>query len=293
MFHLGAIGPIVMAASMGGALLTDVFYEPARALAMLGREQPAVLFPAYPPITMGLLTQPDFADVDLGRCRVILNVGPEQLLRQIQGAFPQATLVSIYALTEAGGAVTLTSLDDPLDTRVSTCGLPLAGTEVRISAESEILVRGISVCDGYHGDPEKNAQAFDADGWLHTGDRGALDKDGRVRFLGRLKEMMKVGGENVAEVEVESHIAGHPAVKLVQVVGVPDARLDEVPAAYIELRPGFDDVAEDDIIAHCRGQIASFKVPRYVRFVTEWPMSASKIQKGVLRERAAAELVGA
>ena len=112
-------------------------------------------------------------------------------------------------------------MDDPLDTRVCTCGLPLAGTEVRISGESEILVRGISVCDGYHADEEKNAQAFDADGWLHTGDRGALDADGRVRFLGRLKEMMKVGGENVAEVEVESHISTHPAVKLVQVVGVP------------------------------------------------------------------------
>jgi fatty-acyl-CoA synthase len=293
MFHLGAIGPIVMAASIGGALLTDVYYEPARALAMLGREQPAVLFPAYPPITMGLLTQPAFADTDLGRCRVILNVGPEALLRQIQAAFPQCTLVSIYALTEAGGAVTLTSLDDPLDTRVTTCGLPLAGTEVRISAEQEILVRGISVCDGYHDDPVKNAQAFDAEGWLHTGDRGALDADGRVRFLGRLKEMMKVGGENVAEVEVESHISTHPAVKLVQVVGVPDARLDEVPAAFVELRPGFEATSEEDIIAHCRGQIASFKVPRYVRFVGEWPMSASKIQKGVLRERAATELVGA
>jgi acyl-CoA synthetase (AMP-forming)/AMP-acid ligase II len=293
MFHLGAIGPIVMAASMGGALLTDVYYEPARALAMLGREQPAVLFPAYPPITMGLLTQPAFAETDLSRCRVILNVGPEHVLRQIQAAFPQCTLVSIYALTEAGGAVTLTSLDDPLDTRVTTCGLPLAGTEVRISAEQEILVRGISVCDGYHDDPVKNAQAFDAEGWLHTGDRGALDADGRVRFLGRLKEMMKVGGENVAEVEVESHISTHPAVKLVQVVGVPDARLDEVPAAFVELRPGFEATSEEDIIAHCRGQIASFKVPRYVRFVSEWPMSASKIQKGVLRERAAEELVGA
>jgi fatty-acyl-CoA synthase len=292
MFHLGAIGPTVMAAAMGGALLTDVFYDPDRALAMLGREQPAVLFPAYPPITMGLLTHPDFAATDLSRCRVILNVGPEALLRQIQASFPQATLVSIYALTEAGGAVTLTSLDDPLDTRVTTCGLPLAGTEVRISQESEILVRGISVCDGYHADPEKNAEAFDAEGWLHTGDRGALDADGRVRFLGRLKEMMKVGGENVAEVEVESHISTHPAVKLVQVVGVPDARLDEVPAAYVELRPGFE-ATEEDIIAHCRGQIASFKVPRHVRFVTEWPMSASKIQKGLIRERAARELVAA
>jgi fatty-acyl-CoA synthase len=303
MFHLGAIGPIIMAAAKASALLTDVYYDPDRALRMLGREQPAVLFPAYPPITMGILTHPDFATTDLSRCRVILNVGPEDLLRQIQGAFPQATLVSIYALTEAGGAVTLTSLDDPLDVRVTTCGSALAGTEVRIAdpetgatlptgAQGEICVRGVSVCDGYHGDEEKNAQAFDAEGWLHTGDRGTLDDEGRVRFLGRLKEMMKVGGENVAEVEVESHISTHPAVKLVQVVGVPDERLDEVPAAYVELRPGHT-TTEEEIIAHCRGRIASFKVPRYVRFVEEWPMSASKIQKGLLRERAAEELTGA
>src|SRR4029079_5859242 len=101
-------------------------------------------------------------------------------------------------------------------------GVPLAGPSGRSSSGPAVLVRGISVCDGYHADPVKNAEAFDADGWLHTGDRGALDADGRVRFLGRMKEMMKVGGENVAEVEVESHISTHPAVKLVQVVGVPD-----------------------------------------------------------------------
>jgi acyl-CoA synthetase (AMP-forming)/AMP-acid ligase II len=301
MFHLGAIGPIIMTAAMGGTLLTDLYYDPDRALPMLGREQPAVLFAAYPPITMGILAHPDFETTDLSRCRVILNVGPTDLLRQIQAALPQTTLVSIYALTEAGGAVTLTSLDDELDVRVTTCGQPLAGTEVRIvdpetgaplavGETGEICVRGISVCDGYHEDEEKNAQAFDAEGWLHTGDRGSLDEDGRVCFLGRLKDMMKVGGENVAEVEVESHISTHPAVKLVQVVGVPDARLDEVPAAYVELRPGHS-ATEEDIIAHCRGRIASFKVPRYVRFVQEWPMSASKIQKGVLRERAAQECV--
>lgn len=301
MFHLGAIGPIVMTAALGGTLLTDVFYDPGRALELLGRENPAVLFAAYPPITMGILTHPDFESTDLSRARVILNVGPVDLLRQIQAALPQATLVSIYALSEGGGAVTLTSLDDDLETRVSTCGSPLPGTSLRIvdpetraelpaGRAGEICIRGICVCDGYEGDPEKNARAFDAEGWLHTGDRGSLDEGGRVRFLGRLKEMMKVGGENVAQLEVESHISTHPAVKLVQVVGVPDERLTEVPAAYVELRPGFESVSEEDILAHCRDQIARFKVPRYVRFVSEWPMSASKIQKGVVRQRALDEL---
>jgi acyl-CoA synthetase (AMP-forming)/AMP-acid ligase II len=305
MFHLGAIGPMLMVAAKGCALLTDVYYEPDRALKMLAREQPAILFPAYPPISMGILSHPDFPKTDFSKSRVILNVGPPDLLRQIQAQLPNATLIATYALTEAGGAVTLPSLDDPLDVRVTTCGFPLPGTEVRIvdpetneplpaGQAGEICVRGVSVCDGYHADPEKNAQAFDDEGWLHTGDRGELDADGRIKYLGRLKEMMKVGGENVAEVEVESHISTHPAVKLVQVVGVPDPRLDEVPAAYIELKPGHT-ATEEDIIEHCRGKIARFKVPRYVRFVTseEWPMSASKIQKGVLRERAARECVPA
>jgi fatty-acyl-CoA synthase len=300
MFHLGAIGPILMTAAMGGAMLTDVYYEPGRALELLGRERPAILYPAYPPITMGILTHPRFAETDLSRARVILNVGPPDLLRQIQATLPHATLVSIYALSESGGAVTLTSLDDDLETRVTTCGSAIPGTEVRIvdpetgaplpaGRTGEIHVRGVSVCDGYYRDDAKNAEAFDADGWLHTGDRGELDADGRIRFLGRLKEMLKVGGENVAAVEIESHISTHPAVKLVQVIGVPDERLSEVPAAYVELRPGHT-ATEEDLVAHCRGSIASFKVPRYVRFVDEWPMSASKIQKHRLRERALAEL---
>ena len=288
MFHLGAIGPIVMNCAMGAALLTDVWYDPTRAVELLGREQPEILYPAYPPITMGVLAHPRFDEIDLSPARAILNVGPPDLLRQIQATLPHATLVTIYALSESGGAVTLTSMDDDLETRVSTCGSPIPGVEVKV-VDGEILVRGVSVCDGYYRDPEKNAEAFDADGWLHTGDRGSLDAEGRVKFLGRLKEMLKVGGENVAAVEIESHISTHPAVKLVQVVGVPDERLWEIPVAVVELRPGHE-ASEEDIVAHCRDAIASFKVPRHVRFVTEWPMSASKIQKHRVRAAAMEEL---
>ena len=197
--------------------------------------------------------------------------------------------MTIYALSESGGAVTLTSLDDDLETRVSTCGSPIPGVEMKVE-DGEILVRGVSVCDGYYRDAEKNAQAFDADGWLHTGDRGSLDADGRVKFLGRLKEMLKVGGENVAAVEIESHISTHPAVKLVQVVGVPDERLWEIPVAAVELRPGAT-ATEADIIAHCDGAIASFKVPRHVRFVPSGRCRRPRSRRGVIRERAARDLV--
>jgi fatty-acyl-CoA synthase len=153
----------------------------------------------------------------------------------------------------------------------------------------EIVIRGYGVFDGYHKDPAKTAASFDAQGWFHTGDLGVVRPDGRLVYMGRTKDMLKIGGENVAAAEVESYLSTHLAVKIAQVVGVPDPRLDEVAAAFIELKPGTQ-ATEEEIIAHCQGKIASFKVPRYVRFVTEWPTSATKIQKYKLRESILAEL---
>ena len=138
------------------------------------------------------------------------------------------------------------------------------------------------VRDGYYKSPEKNAESFH-DGWFRTGDLCSLDARGAIRFHGRLKDMLKVGGENVAALEIESHLARHPAVRLAQVIGIPDARLQEVPAAFVELNPG-ETATADELIAHCRAQLASFKVPRQVHFVTEWPMSSTKVQKYKLRD---------
>ena len=120
-------------------------------------------------------------------------------------------------------------------------------------------------------------------GWLRSGDLGALAPGGRIRYLGRLKDMLKVGGENVAAIEIEGYLCLHPAVKMAQVVSAPDDRLVEVPAAFIELHEGAR-LTVEEVIDFCRGRIASFKIPRYVYFVTEWPMSATKIQKFRLRE---------
>lgn len=130
---------------------------------------------------------------------------------------------------------------------------------------------------------------MDADGWLRTGDLGSLDLDGRISYHGRLKDMLKVGGENVAAVEIESYLGTHPAVKIAQVVSAPDPKYVEVPAAFVELHDGIE-IAADELVEYCRHKIASFKVPRYVRFVTEWPMSATKIQKYRLREWMQSEL---
>jgi fatty-acyl-CoA synthase len=284
LFHLGAIGPMLACASARAAFLSDTFFEPARALALITAERATHLYPAYPPITQALLAAPCFAEADLSSARAMLNVAPPDTLKAMQAALPQAIQVSLYGSTEGGGAITYNSLGEDLETRTTTCGLPLPGCEVRIGADGEILVRSFGLFEGYLNDAEKTAAAFDADGWYRTGDRGELDADGRLKFLGRLKDMLKVGGENVATAEVEAVLMTHPAVLLAAVIGVPDERLEEVPAAFVELRAGARATPEE-LAAHCEGRLARFKVPRHVRLVTDWPMSATKIQKGVLREQ--------
>jgi fatty-acyl-CoA synthase len=163
------------------------------------------------------------------------------------------------------------------------------GQVLSLGERGEITIKGFSLFEGYYKSPEKTVEAFDAQGWFHTGDLGTVDAGGRVSYHGRIKDMLKVGGENVAAVEIESYICTHPAVQLVQVVGVPDDRLVEVAAACIQLEPGAS-CTEEEIIDYCRGEIATFKIPRYVRFVEEWPMSATKIQKYKLQEMLISEL---
>jgi fatty-acyl-CoA synthase len=165
--------------------------------------------------------------------------------------------------------------------------------ELRISPEGEIQVRGWSVMRGYVNNPEATAKAFTADGWLRTGDLGSLTPDGRLRMTGRLKDVFRVGGENVAPAEVEEVLHAHPAVQTAQVIGVPDARLGEVGCAYVTLKSGAS-ASEDDLLGWCKGKMANFRVPRYLRIVEDFEsigMTASgKVQKTKLREHALREL---
>ena len=220
-------------------------------------------------------------------------VQPPGVAEPIMAAMPQALQVGSFGMTEAAGTVCTGAWDEPELQRITRLGRPLPGLEVRIinpetggdmqtGLRGEVLVRGYSLFEGYFKDPEKTAQALDADGWFHTGDIGSLDEAGTVMFHGRLKDMLKVGGENVAAAEIEGLLGRHPSVKLAQVVGIPDAKYVEVPAAFVELMPG-KTASERELIDFCRKEIASFKVPRVVRFVDEWPMSSSKIQKFRLR----------
>jgi fatty-acyl-CoA synthase len=245
------------------------------------------------------VNHPDFARFDLSAIRLVLDTGSPEALAETQARLPGAAVITLYGMTEAGGGVAFSHPDEPPQTRLTTAGRPVRGTEVRIvepgtdddlpaGERGEIVVRSPGVFAGYHRAPEATSAVL-RDGWLHTGDLGVLDDEGRLTYIARLKDMLKVGGENVAAAEVEAYLGTHPAVKIAQVVGVPDDRYEEVPAAFIELHSGCE-LDEDAIIRYCKGRIASFKIPRHVRFVTSWPMSASKIQKYLLRRSILAEL---
>jgi len=303
LFHMSCLGPLIFCCHLGATLISMTHFEPEAALGMIEAERASWLYTVFPPITMGLITHATFAGRDLSHVRATLNVAPDETLAVMQEAFAPAVLVNgHFGMTEASGAITCNEWDAPPAIRLGTTGKPLPGVELRVvdpetgavvgpGVPGELQLRGPGLFEGYHKDPERTALALPPDGWLRSGDRGVMDAEGNVSYTGRIKDMLKVGGENVAPSEIESHLSTHPAVKLVQVVGVADARLDEVPAAFIELVEGRS-LTADEAIAFCAGQIASFKVPRHVRFVTQWPMSATKIQKFRLREALEQELAG-
>ncbi len=299
MFHMSFVLPLLAVMDAGASLLVMERFEPAEALKYMESEQASVSFASFPTITQALLSHPEYDPTKL-HFRLVNNVAPPDTLRAMQSAMPFAVQISAYGLTEAGGVTAFGSPDDSLELRITTSGRPFRGIEVEIrdletgepvpaGERGEICIRGYCLFEGYYKDPEKTAATIDPDGWFHTGDLGSLNEEGYISYVGRTKDMLKVGGENVAAAEIESFLGTHPSVLIAQVVGIPDARYDEVPTAFVELRPGAS-TSEQELIDFCRGQIASFKVPRHVRFVDEWPMSATKIQKFRLRERMLAEL---
>jgi acyl-CoA synthetase (AMP-forming)/AMP-acid ligase II len=166
---------------------------------------------------------------------------------------------------------------------------PETGLEVAPGEKGEAWIRSYSTFTRYYKSPEKTAEALDEEGWFHSGDLISIDEDGQLMFHGRLRDMLKVGGENVAAVEIETCLQQHEAVKLAQVVAVPDQRLTEVAAAFVELEPQ-GEATEEQLIEFCKGKIAGFKIPRYVRFVREWPTSSTKIQKFRLQDELCKEL---
>ena len=296
MFHLSSLHPFTACLYSGCAFLSMTHFDATVAAAQITDESVTVLYPAFPTIVGELLQVPGFAAESLDQLRRINCVAPPDGLRRLQQRFPQAVVTSVYGLTEAGGVVAYGDESESLDTRVTSCGRPFEGIEARIAAldggaslpadtVGEIQLRGGCLFAGYFEQPQATCAAMTDDGWLRTGDLGTLDAQGRIQYRGRLKDVIKVGGENVSALEVESTLMRHPSVKLAQVVGREDSRYGEVPVAFIELERDAASTDASVLLEFCRGELASFKVPREIHFVTEWPMSATKIRKASLRER--------
>jgi len=218
----------------------------------------------------------------------------------MQAKLPEIPIITLYGSTETTAILSVTIPEDPPEIRLTTHGIPVPGIETRVidaagqevspGEVGELLHRGWARFEGYYNAPDVTAAVVDGDGWFHSGDLATQDAAGRLTFLGRSKDMLKVGGENVATVEIEDYLLRHPAVEIVAVIGVRDDYYTEVPAAYVEMKPG-QQITEDELIDFCRGRIASFKVPRYVRFIeAPWPMSGTKIKKSVLKESLTKEL---
>lgn len=305
-YHIAGILPMVAVLDLGGSYLTIPNFDAGVALEMLEREKATHAYPCFVTIMQDLIEHPRFATTDLSSVRLMNSnfaVQPAWIREKMMKAMPHTIQVGTYGLTEGSGTICTSRPDDPYELRTGRLGVPLddwevkivdpeTGRECAVGEKGEIVARGPNMLAGYYNAPEKNAECI-RDGWLHTGDVGSFDEHGQIMFHGRTKDMLKVGGENVAAAEIEAMLQTHPAVKLAQVVGVPHPRYVEVPAAFVELAEGAA-ATEAELIAHCEGKLARFKVPRYVRFVTSWPMSTSKIQKFRLRDQLIEELgVGA
>jgi fatty-acyl-CoA synthase len=300
LFHSGGLAFAVTCMTVGAALVHAGHFDAKATPEYLERERVSICFSAFETIWLPVLDRRDFATRDLSRIRVVVITGVPERLEQMAARVPQAIQISTVAMTESSAYLCLGQLEDSYEKRMTTGGRPMPGMQCRVidpetgvdqptGVAGELLFRGPNCFDGYFRDEQLTATVIDADGYFHTGDQVVADEDGRLTFLGRLRDMLKVGGENVSAAEVEGYLVLHPAVQIVQVVGAPDAYYGEVPVAYVELAPGAS-ATEDELIDFCLNKIATYRVPRYVRFVESWPMSGTKVQKYKLREQIAAEL---
>ena len=256
-----------------------------------------------PTMFIAMLGHPRFGEFDLSSLRTGIMAGspcPVQVMKKVVEQMHMDQVTIAYGMTETSPVSFQTTPDDPLDRRVDSVGRIHPHVEVRIVDEDghvvprgvtgELHTRGYSVMKGYWNDPERTAEALDAEGWMHTGDLATLDEDGYCRIVGRLKDMLIRGGENIYPREIEEFLHTHPAVADVQVFGVPDAKFGEEVCAWVKLAEGHACSAEE-LRDYCRGSIAYYKVPRYVEFVDDFPMTITgKIQKFAMRDAMAQRL---
>ena len=277
-------------------------FEPLSVLQTVASERCTVLH-GVPTMFIAELEHPRFAEFDLSSLRTGIMAGspcPIAVMRRVVSEMHMPELTICYGMTETSPVSFQTQPDDPLERRVSTVGRVHPYVQVKIidaegrvvprGTSGELLTRGYSVMRGYWGEPERTRETIDAGGWMHTGDLAVIDGEGYCNIVGRVKDMIIRGGENISPREIEEFLYRHPAVSDVAVVGVPDPKYGEVVCACVRLRAGMT-ATEEDIREFCRGQIAHFKVPHYVRFVDGFPLTISgKVQKFLMREQLRAEL---
>ena len=278
-------------------------FDPAATLRAVVAERCTSLY-GVPTMFIAELGEPGLADYDLSSLRTGIMAGspcPIEVMRQVVEQMNMREVTIAYGMTETSPVSTQTSDDDPLEKRVTTVGRVHPHVEIRIAdpdtgetvprgTGGEFLTRGYSVMLGYWNDPERTTEAIDSDRWMHTGDLAVMDDEGYVSIVGRIKDMIIRGGENVYPREIEEFLYTHPDIVDVQVIGVPDMRYGEEVMAWVQLRDGADTTGED-IKEFCRGSIAHYKVPRYIKFTDTFPMTITgKVQKFKMREQSIEEL---
>ncbi len=297
---MGNLGCTTQGATM--VIPSDAF-DPVHVLETVAAERCTALY-GVPTMFIAELGHPDFERFDLTSLRTGVMAGspcPVEVMKACVDRMHMDEVTICYGMTETSPVSTQTLPDDSLHHRTATVGRAHPHVEIRIAdattgeslprgAIGEFCTRGYSVMTGYWNEPEQTAAAIDGDGWMHTGDLAVMADDGYVNIVGRIKDMVIRGGENIYPREIEEFLYTHPAVADVQVIGVPDPKYGEELMAWVKLRPGTT-ADEQELREFCRGQIAHFKIPRYVRFVDEFPMTVTgKVQKFVMREQSIADL---
>jgi fatty-acyl-CoA synthase len=301
LFHcFGCVLGVLAAVSHGATLVILESFNPLMVLSSVEEERCTALY-GVPTMFIAVLEHRSFDRYDLSSLRTGIMAGapcPVPVMEKVMEKMYMREITICYGLTEASPVMTQTRVDDSIEHRTQTVGRAMPEIEVTIrdpetnqpvpfGVQGEVCCRGYNVMKGYYNNPDATAAAIDVEGWLHSGDLGTMDEQGYVRITGRLKDMIIRGGENIYPREIEEFLYRMEGIKDVQVVGVPSRKYGEEVGAFIILKEGFD-YAPEDIKDFCRGKIARYKIPKYIAFLEEYPMTASgKIQKYKLRELAA------
>ncbi|MDF2681962.1 MAG: AMP-binding protein [Brevibacillus sp.] len=299
-FHcFGCVMGTLACVATGATMVPVTAFDPGLVLSIVEQERCTALY-GVPTMFIAELNHPSFAERDLSSLRTGIMAGslcPIEVMKNVVYKMGIRDITIAYGQTESSPVITQTVPDDSIERKVETVGRvheeveakvidPITGETLPPGVQGELCTRGYLVMKGYYNMPEQTAKTIDSDGWLHTGDLATVDEEGYYRITGRLKDMIIRGGENIYPREVEEFLYTHPHIVDVQIVGVPDPVYGEQVLACIRVKPG-EALTEQDVLSYCEGKIARFKIPKYIQFMDEYPMTASgKIQKFKLREHA-------